>query len=389
MTRLDDAREVPITHVVEDILGLHRESGRANGITAYFCPFHTDEKTPSLIAMPNINKVMCCAGCVISSNGKSTASGVDLVMRYYGVPMSDAIDRILGGAGQPTKPPPQRPRQTVNTRTVSMREVMSHAAGLGLVMPYLKKRGISESIAKRLRLGGTLSHSNAPIRWPDGSTTTIAPVQRLIIPYFWGDEVKNLVARMDEIDAMNRWLSLGSPWKEKIHLLKGYTVKEMIDFVFGGRYRSYPKSPSNTLYLEPLFRREVGGVIVQPEMPVAFLMEGQLDAITMLDSGRLMAGSSTGVPDLKEIMAKVETVFFVRDNDKEKVDPQTGEIYTPGQRLSERLRNNSGRTEGHDWITVLPAEGCKDANDMAVKGVLQDWIRDIGVHVYQRKELPV
>lgn len=383
MSRVDDAKEVPMTQVLENLLRLTPAS--QGGTPLYRCPFHNDVNHPSLVVYTQRNTCRCLAGCQISDNGNPYASTIDVVMKAYNISLQDAVTMLVG---ESSWSPPKKKERTAPTPKSDrfFNNILTATKTIHRAETYLRERRIGMPFAQRVKLGAITYQSKEFITTPKHILPSL-PAQRIIVPYLRGGNVYSFVSRLDMMDARMLLMSMDEVYWQAAEEA-GYTEwEDVAAFVFGSRYRSYPLSTSNTLYMEELFRRQRDGKIIQPHFEVAFLMEGQFDVLSMIEHGKLPAGATAGYNKVPEITSNVETIIWVLDADPLTVDTVTGEVTSPALRVCDRVRTLCGRTEGVNWLSVYPASGCKDVNDMAKAGVLQDWLTEIGMDGVRRLRL--
>lgn len=356
-SRIDQARETPIVYVIENILGIKRISGRGDGVHAYFCPFHNDQRNPSLLAYPRANQCQCMAGCQIATNGREKAGPIDLVMRATGKSLKDAVELILNKQAAPVSPT----KHTAVRKYAKVEWMLYYHRQLKNALPYLESRGITEETARRFRLGYSVTQPSGELTWPDGSTTPYPLRPSITIPYWTGTEVETIVGRLDTLRAHYLWARLPEPFKSKMHLLKGMTVQEQIEWLFGGRYRAYPRSTSDSFYLKPLFLDKDGA---PKKLKEAFIVEGQIDALSLVQELNVTAGATKTSKEMKYLLSNTETVYWVADRDK------NGQ----GEKIAQQAKAIS---EHPNFQIIYPLDGFKDVNEMLVAGKIKEWYHSV------------
>jgi hypothetical protein len=339
--------------------------------------FPSDPKSASVVVNEITGAVIDHRSNPICPNGASSGSVSQVLQQHGGLSKHEAFKLIKGDSSDDItirRKEIQAQAKKQKTSWLTMQYVDKLAQNLHLALPYLKQRHISEQYARITKLGYKPNHRyRAEGTLKDG--TVIAPIacNRHTIPIFRTrpeEKVLMMSLRRDEQDADQRLERVDRGLIQKIEA-EGADVKDMM---FGPKYISFVTS--RFIFQGWLLRRKEGTQIVSPHYKSVLIAESQYDAINLYEIGRLPAVATKGHPFLHQALENADMVYVILDNDKQSIDPATGETYYPGERIAQHTVTQTGRKLGHNIAYLRPYEGFKDVGEMVQKGVFHDWMTD-------------
>ena len=143
---------------IVDVVGRHVELKRGGANLMGLCPFH-GEKSPSFSVSPS-KQFYYCFGCGASGDA------IRFLTEHLGLSFVEAVRDLAQGAGltvpeEQVSPQERERRDTLRQRRLSLNEVLTKAADFyrgqlkahPRAVDYLKKRGLTGSVAARFGLG--------------------------------------------------------------------------------------------------------------------------------------------------------------------------------------------------------------------------------------------
>jgi hypothetical protein len=339
--------------------------------------FPNDTRNASVVVNELTGAVHCFRGSPLGANGASSASVSQVLQQHGGLTKHEAFKLIKGDSSDDIairKSKIQAQAKKEKTSWVTMEYVDKLAQNLHLALPYLKQRHISEQYASVAKLGYKPNHRyRAEGTLKDG--TVIAPIacNRHTIPIFRTrpeEKVLMMSLRRDEQDANQRLELVDKRLIQNIEA-EGADVKDMI---FGPKYITFVTS--RFIFQGWLLKRRSEGEIVSPHYKSVLVSESQYDAVNLYEIGRIPAIATKGHPFLQQALENAEMVYVILDNDKQSIDPATGDKYYPGERIAQYTVAQTGRKLGHNIAYLRPYAGFKDVGEMVQKGVFHDWMTD-------------
>jgi hypothetical protein len=149
------------------------------------------------------------------------------------------------------------------------------------------------------------------------------------------------------------------------------TDGNILDEVYGVKYTQV-KNPRASIFNMQRCVRIAHWKFTPRKLGHIFITEGELDALALESAGypAVCAKVQNGI-DFRRIFYDVSHVYIIADRDPDKQD-RNGEWYNPGMDNARRMRSALDRRYGTSII--LPPEGFKDSNDVAVAGELGRWL---------------
>lgn len=297
-----------------DLVELLREYLQLKSVgSAYkaLCPFH-EEKTPSFIVQKGDSHYHCF-GC--GAHGDAIA----FLMQHSGLSFRQAVELLARRFSILLDYEKQEDRESQDSLTSLKRALQEahqfyqfcllHTPEGEQALSYLYDRGYGFSFVKKFALGLSLSSSS--------------PFFRYMRNHSFSEESLEKVGlyKRDQKGKLHEFFSgrILFPIENGTRELCGFSGRSFHKESFGGKYINSPETPlfkkSHLLYGMPYARKK----ILREKR--AFLVEGQLDALSMIDAGwenTLSAlGTSFGENHVREIgRLGVTEVILGFDNDR-------------------------------------------------------------------------
>lgn len=340
------------------------EPARTFGNDAFWhSPFNPKDREPSF--------------CVTISKNMwydfSTDQGGD-VLNFIGLHVFGNIKNVLEAAKYLENEPEiavKKPKVTAKPKpptSVNIELVKKWALHLDDAISYFKTRGIKESSVKKNLMGADTCFYFRREYKVNGEVYEL-PSVRYSIPYWSGNTIKCVNRRRDDEKALALIQSCGEEFVASVRQEIG-EKGDIVSHLFGPKYLkmgTFPIYNINTLYETD----HSGNLVIKDNLPVpkvlpyVFITEGEIDAQSVHDAGyyAVAAKKASGV-NINYPLSKVKMPIIIADND------EAGMIYA--QNIAKQIQNPLCRI-------VLPSNGHKDANDMIVAGVFENWASLYGI----------
>jgi DNA primase len=308
---------------------------------------------------------------------------IDFAMLVHGWTYLEAIQNLSDDSMQ-VQAPVRRSEPRREFKPFPMGRVNEYHRHLDKAMPYFSKRGISEEVARRAKLG----MSPGEVYWwksPEGREVKLfAP--RYVIPNFFGDIVRDIRRRVapELRDAYYEWQSdprtaqLAVAVEREICDAEGITMEQAEEYIIGKLM--FPKYKGETDSIQAIFnadrlaRIDENGQITNYELPYVIVTEGEMCALALESQGYY----AVAVPNKKSLNLKlafsnVRKVLVATDNDKAGDERAAWIIEQVGKEYTRRVR--------------IP-DGYKDPGEMCERGAfreLHEWLQSNTAEI-QNKE---
>lgn len=314
-----------------------------------FCPFHQNDRSEAFAVYSESQHFHC-----FSASCGESGSVIDLHMKLNG--FKDAREAALDLLGNPEvqktrRPAPKRTEKPKETwREFSKDDVDIMADNLGLVMPELAERGVTQETANDFMVGAKYGYGEYSSESPLAQEFHLPPMRRIVLPRVWFGQVLGVETRltrdMDDvwngldlrtIDAMRishadyanekaarEAAEKGLPLPRPI-LPENVTDEALKRALFGPRYHSWSKSHNHVHNAQAVVRKRIDdGALWYPQLNAVIITEGVICELSLRDvfgddGGYLaMAIKAKHDLDLRRMFQRVQVVWIVADNDPPK-----------------------------------------------------------------------
>jgi hypothetical protein len=325
----DLAKQIPIEGVMRS-LGISVRD-RSSRYIRMPCPFHRS-KDEDFVIDTDKNLCYCMSpGCEYHS----ALDPMALVMKTQGVTFPKALEILLGGQAMNYKRPDARPEEPPEKKLAKIANIFRASQapdGIARAEAYWTGRGLPKQVVRDYRLGYYLA---APIR------TSMRYHYRFSIPWFSGNTAVAISGRLDE------------QWATE-HLSQG----ELQEDAFGSKYMGPAVDKKNRVFNN---RRLYQDGKYLPWKWV-FVNESEADCMSVEWVGHQPCVVSKTSPHIETLMENVDIPIIIAQRDH-----GAGMFYAQGvQSLISKPAP----------IFEVPSP-YKDANEMAIAGVLKEWIDEI------------
>lgn len=287
-----------------DLVGAHVELKRAGSTYKACCPFH-EERTPSFFVQPGDSHYHCY-GCGAHGDGiefltsylkVSFVEAVEMLAQRYHVP----LEREERGKGGESGPPKRRLKEILAKSSRFFHFCLLHTEEGQVALKTLYERGLGLDFIRRFEVG-----------W--------APTGNLLKSYL-GEE-DTLLRACGLITERGRSFfaeRVTFPLREASGSVVGFSARKIREETFGGKYINSPETPlfhkSRFLFGLSECRRRIA------KDRKAILVEGQIDALRLIESGLDLAvaglGTAFGEGQVAELMQLgIRELFLAFDADE-------------------------------------------------------------------------
>jgi DNA primase len=293
-----------------DLISSHIDVQKTGANYKALCPFH-EERTPSFTIQPGAGHYHCF-GC--GAHGDA----ISFLMEHLGLSFREALEALAERYGvileQQSGPAYEGPSNTELKSALAKFEEFYHAMLVRTeegkeARGYLKQRGISEEFIRRFRLGFSPRTPGLFVKAAEkfGIKEPLLRLSGLVSQGSWqrGRDLFSGRILFPVRDAMGRTIA--------------FSARKIRDEDLGGKYINTPKTP---LFVKSrvLFGLSESRQRIVKERK-AIVVEGQLDALALIDAGLNLAVAALGtafgeghVEELKKL--GVNEVFLAMDSDK-------------------------------------------------------------------------
>ena len=340
---------------------------RNYGYARFFCPLHSDGSHGSLIVNERTDRCWCAGGGCTFNNQAESASVLDVVVEL--VPeastLMEAALWLEGKDIEAKSPANTKPASKAKPR--SMHEVMLMHKNWHLAKDYLFARGLNEASIKKHLIGvkknhcmreqDVIRHGNWRYEVPRH------PVNRISIPYIFGNNVRAIRLRRDDTDARQRMELMAGhrPYEivkryvERVLSQKKPSInaeQEVFEYLFGPKYITLGSTMNRIYNIEALLNIQSGRVEYR-NIPHLVWVEGEFDAILVEQETALPAvADNRGSTHSKQAYQAVENLLLLRDAGQS------------GENIANRVLQRAERRLGQNAQIIHPLPGCKDVTDV-------------------------
>lgn len=287
-----------------EVLNPYLKLQKAGAAHKALCPFH-EEKTPSFVINRGDNHYHCF-GCgahgdaiqfLMTHLKMSFVEAVESLAERFQVPMEEVK------SDQPKGPPKAQLRDVLERASEFYQFCLLHTLEGHAALDYLYSRGITLAFIRQFQLG-------------------LAPKSpQLLLKAMWEQKISNAI--LEEVGLLSKGREFFSdritiPIRDGQGACIGFSARKYKTDTFGGKYINSPETPlfkkSKVLFGLSFSRKTIA------KMRKALIVEGQIDALRLIDSGFdwTVAGQGTafGEDHAKELIhLGVRQVYLGLDGD--------------------------------------------------------------------------
>ena len=327
-----------------DVIASHVEMQRSGAYYKARCPFH-DEKTPSFLVQRG-DKHYHCFGCgahgdaiqfLIEHLKVGFMEAVEILAQRFSVSMDTVED---GGIAH--GPKKSEIKAALEQATQIYQFFLSHTQEGTEALRYLHGRGLNLEAIQRFRIGLALS--------------TPGPLQQALHKLNFREEILVAAGLLQEREGWGKREFFGArimfPICDSSGAVIGFSARKYHEATFGGKYINTPETSvfkkSRVLFGLHLCRRRIA------KEQRAIIVEGQLDALRLIDGGLNLAvaalGTAFGEGHVRElIQLGVKEVILALDGD------------TAGQEATRKVGNLFQKAGIDARVVSMPSKSDPDS----------------------------